>query len=477
MEPTRSIRRLMRTAAACAALLAIGLPAHPAFAQQSDDQAEPQREQKAVDVLRAAQQAVKELDALAFDVNLTGEGTGPLSGLSPTGSGEIRMVRAEAPGLGGRWHRRITGRVTEPRAGATPIDFLRTPDIDEWKAADSKTVIRRPTARQPPGTQANYRMLVIGELLGETPFAAELDGVSVTHDGVEDVNGVPCEVIRVEYDPSDRSRARTTIPSVVARWFIAQDDRLPRRIERINEGGGISLTIVQELSAVRVDPGMAFEDLRIEVPEGWTLDDRLGKPRVSQRQRSEQDNDRAQRSEETRERQEQSQQGDQQEEQDEPQADSRDYEAAPGFEMVDPDGESVDLAAIEGRVAVLYFWGTWSATARDYSPLISELAQKHEDRPVSVYGPVVNQRDRSAVLDAVEQNGYAFTPLFGTDGRGIGADNVARSMGVRFFPTVFVIDAQGRIRLTEAAGRDADPEAIVQKVDEAIAAALDDLDN
>lgn len=448
---------------------------------QPETQAEPEREERAMEVLRAARDAVEALEGLAYNVTLGGEGSGPLAGLTPTGEGQVRMVRAEIPGLGGTWHRRVTGQVTEARSGRTPIDLLRAPKFDEWADEESETVVRRPTSRRPPVSQASYRLLMIGEMMGGEPFSAELNGVSVRHEGEAEVDGTACDVIRVEYDPNDRARLSTTIPSVVAVWSIARDDRLPRRIERINEGGGISLTIVQELSDVRSDPGLSPEDLRLDVPEGWTLDDRLARERARRRPPPSQDKDRARQiAEERRGRAQREGQEDTRPDRDAMDAaaesgQTESYEAAPDFEFIDPEGETIDNAEIEGRVTVLYFWGTWSATARDYSPLIGELAEKYKDRPVSVYGPVVNQRRRSAVLQAVEENGYAFTPLFGTGGRGVGADDVARAMGVRFFPTVFVLDGRGRIRLKEAAGRDADPKSVADKVDEAISAALEDL--
>jgi RNA polymerase sigma factor (sigma-70 family) len=119
------------------------------------------------------------------------------------------------------------------------------------------------------------------------------------------------------------------------------------------------------------------------------------------------------------------------------------------------DGQARRLADYRGRIVFLDFWGIWCGPCLSSLPVLKKLKERFEPRGVVFLSIHTPGHDESAINRALVANQsklvYAIdqTPGGQTDrDRGITADRY----GIRGFPSVFLIDREGKIAL-----RDGDP--------------------
>jgi len=259
------------------------------------------------------------------------------------------------------------------------------------------------------------------ELTAVRPFTKELASTSFEPLSREVVGGVECQAVRVVTG----SKIHTT-------WWFGVEDHLPRKSERVLGGGkGDDAFLICELTDVRVDgaPASAARNLRVSVPEGYT-EDRPSRPTPAAP---------------TPEPEGGSVKGD-----GTPDGAVTTSStaapvvtgpvAAPDFELVDADGQKVSLASLRGSVVVLEFAGTWCLSTRDSRPELDALAKAHKGKPVRCYSLAVREKSREVAVSEFRKGGYEFGLL-------LDADSVARSYGVRAYPSFVVVDAAGMVRV------------------------------
>ena len=108
------------------------------------------------------------------------------------------------------------------------------------------------------------------------------------------------------------------------------------------------------------------------------------------------------------------------------------------------DGEQVDSAELDGKIAVLHFWGTWCG------PCVAELpeyqkfhARYLEDPEVEVIS-ISNDKSRDVVDSFMAENEYDFTVL--TD------DGYVQTADINGWPTTWFVDGDGYIQFVKLGG-------------------------
>ena len=114
---------------------------------------------------------------------------------------------------------------------------------------------------------------------------------------------------------------------------------------------------------------------------------------------------------------------------------------APDFSLEALDGGRHTLSEHRGKRVLLVFWAPWCGVCKVESGNVSAI-HASGDEGVEVLSVVVGYEDRAAVERFVEEHGVDYPVLMG-DGR------LARQYAVTKFPTLYVVDEEGRIEHAE----------------------------
>lgn len=138
--------------------------------------------------------------------------------------------------------------------------------------------------------------------------------------------------------------------------------------------------------------------------------------------------------------------------------------SAPAFDLPSVEGGRVSLASLKGKVVVLDMWATWCGPCIAEMPHYAEFNTRNQPRGVEVVGIVFASGDPQEVQDFVREHRISYTQLLGPDEL---LDAYGANSG---FPTTFVIDAAGMIRLKLIGAVPQKFEKLQKAVDEAIVA-------
>jgi len=124
---------------------------------------------------------------------------------------------------------------------------------------------------------------------------------------------------------------------------------------------------------------------------------------------------------------------------------SRRYEAAmPEWSLENTAGDTVHSDDLAGKVVVLDFWGSWCGPCRMELPHFQSIYEAFQNRGVVFYGVNMERAEpsqhKALAVAYMQQNGFDFPNVYD-----IGTQATA-AFRVEAFPTVFLIDASGRIR-------------------------------
>ena len=113
---------------------------------------------------------------------------------------------------------------------------------------------------------------------------------------------------------------------------------------------------------------------------------------------------------------------------------------APDFTLPDLDGRQVSLSGLQGKVVLLNFWATWCPPCEAEMPLLQEAYQAWGESGLVVLA--VNFDEPAEEVCAFRDRlGLAIPILLDEDGV------VQRLYRVRGYPTSYLIDREGRVRV------------------------------
>jgi thiol-disulfide isomerase/thioredoxin len=102
-----------------------------------------------------------------------------------------------------------------------------------------------------------------------------------------------------------------------------------------------------------------------------------------------------------------------------------------------PDGTALPLRDAKGKVLVLNFWATWCGPCRALEPQFARVAMEFQGTPEVLFLAANCDEDESLVAPYLEEDKPHTAVVF--------ADGLERLFAVHSFPTVLVIDREGKI--------------------------------
>ncbi len=111
------------------------------------------------------------------------------------------------------------------------------------------------------------------------------------------------------------------------------------------------------------------------------------------------------------------------------------------FELAMLDGEMVNSADLEGKIAVLHFWGTWCGPCIVELPEYQEFDERYRDDPDVQVLSISNDDSNEIIEDYLAKNDYDFAVLVDA--------GYSERAGVSAWPTTWFVDRDGLVRFVK----------------------------
>jgi thiol-disulfide isomerase/thioredoxin len=125
---------------------------------------------------------------------------------------------------------------------------------------------------------------------------------------------------------------------------------------------------------------------------------------------------------------------------------------APEIDGVDLDGVNFKLSDYRGKVVLLSFSGEWCSACRVYHRYEKAVVEKYEGRPFVALG--VNTDESPEIPKAAQASSqHPIRAWFDGQSDDAPGGAIARAWDVHVYPTIYLIDAKGVIRLKASGTR------------------------
>ena len=120
---------------------------------------------------------------------------------------------------------------------------------------------------------------------------------------------------------------------------------------------------------------------------------------------------------------------------------------APNFESKTPEGETVSLNDLKGKVTIIDFWAAWCGPCRRENPNVVKVYEQYHDKGLEIIGVSLdgapNQKDpKKAWLDAIEKDVLEWNHLSSLM---YFNDPVAKQYNIKSIPATYILDQEGKI--------------------------------
>ncbi len=116
---------------------------------------------------------------------------------------------------------------------------------------------------------------------------------------------------------------------------------------------------------------------------------------------------------------------------------------APEIEGVDVDGKPLRLSDYRGKVVMLVFWGSWCSPCMAQVPHERDLVERLKGQPFALLG-VDCEENKDMARGVMARERMTWPSWFDGDA---GTGPIAKRYHIRGYPSVFIIDAKGTIRI------------------------------
>ena len=270
------------------------------------------------------------------------------------------------------------------------------------------------TTPEQTGSQllSQFNNLILWEFMADASVQA-FDNDSLSFEGYAVVGGVECLIVS-----SKHLHGSHTIDT---RWFIGQNDYLPRKIWRKFSGiPGQERTEVATFSDMRADLVLDSEIFTLDVPADYTVKKFEG-PAAADLEMST-------------------------------------GEVAPQWSLTDASGNQHSSEDYLGRVVIMDFWATWCGACLVAMPKLQRLHEQFPDDQVAVLG--INIWESGDPAAYMQRNDYTYGLL-------TAGDKMAKQFKVTSLPTLYVIGPEGKV-LYGMIGSDIDYDKISQLIQDNI---------
>ncbi len=124
-------------------------------------------------------------------------------------------------------------------------------------------------------------------------------------------------------------------------------------------------------------------------------------------------------------------------------------DVAPEITMNDPNGKSLSLSDLKGKVVLIDFWASWCGPCRQENPNVVNMYETYKDKGFTVFSVSLDS-DKDKWIQAIKADNLSW-PYHVSELNGW-KSSAAVTYGVNSIPRAFLIDGEGKIIGTDLRG-------------------------
>jgi thiol-disulfide isomerase/thioredoxin len=122
-------------------------------------------------------------------------------------------------------------------------------------------------------------------------------------------------------------------------------------------------------------------------------------------------------------------------------------EIAPEFSAPTPDGKTLALSEVKGKLTLIDFWASWCKPCRRENPNVVKVYEKYHNKGLEIISVSLdgsrNQKDpKAAWIKAIEEDNLTWSHVSNLN---YFNDPVAKAYNIRSIPATFLLDKDGNI--------------------------------